>query len=222
METEQLKALSRSETGKCPARRLRSQGMIPAILYGPRTSPMKLAVNAGELKKILVTKGDKKFFRLSIEEDGKTTDKLSIVKKFETHPLGGHLIHADFYEISLDQKITVDVPIHLKGLAQGVDLGGELQQHRRSLKISCLPDLLPESLEIDITRLNIGESMKVKDLQLAEGITVLDGEDVAVAFIASTRASMKGTDDQPGSGAAAQPEVLKQKAPEKQAATKKK
>ena len=64
METEQLKAFTREQTGKCPARRLRSQGMIPAILYGPRTEPIKLAVNAGELTKILVTKGNKKFFSL--------------------------------------------------------------------------------------------------------------------------------------------------------------
>lgn len=223
METEQLKAFTREETGKCPARRLRSQGLIPAILYGPRTEPIKLTVNAGELKKILVAKGDKKFFRLSIDEGGKTKDTLSIVKTFERHPLNGQLIHADLYEISMDQKITVEVPVHLNGVAQGVESGGELQQFKRTLKISCLPDHLPEQLEIDITALNLGESIKVKDIHLAEGITIQDGEDVAVVFVAATRASMKAVEDQAGpGGAAAPPEVLKQKAPEKQTAAKKK
>ena len=148
---------------------------------------------------------------------------MSIVKTFDTHPLSGRLIHADFYEISMDQKIIVDVPVHLKGLAQGVESGGELQQLKRSLKISCLPDLLPEKLEIDITQLNIAESMKVKDLHLAEGISILDAEDVAIVFIATTRAAMKAPGEESGSDASAvQPEVLKQKAPEKQAAAKKK
>lgn len=221
MEAEQLQVFIRHETGKCPARRLRSQGMIPVILYGPQTAPMKLAVNAAELKKVLVRKGDKIFFRLSLEEDGKTTDKLSMVKKYETHPLGGQLIHADFYEISMNHKISVDVPVRLKGLAQGVELGGELQQNKRSLRISCLPDLLPKEIEIDVTQMNVGESLKVKDIHLTAGITILDAADVAVVFIATTRTSMK-TEDQAGPGSSTPPEVLKQKAPEKKAAVKKK
>ncbi len=221
MEAEQLKAVTRNESGKCPARRLRTTGMIPAILYGPKTDSIKLAVNASELKRLLVQKEDKKFFRLLIEDNGKTLEKLSIVKSYDTHPLGGQLIHADFYEINMNQKISVDVPLHMKGKPEGVEFGGELVQHKRVLRISCLPALLPEGIEVDVSRLKVGEALKVREIHLAEGITILDAQDITVAFIVSTRATVKTADELAGPGAV-QPEVLKQKAPEKKATDKKK
>jgi large subunit ribosomal protein L25 len=221
MEALQLKAFTRNDTGKCPARRLRSTGMIPAILYGSRIESMKLAVNASELKRLLAQKADKKFFRLMIEADGKTLEKLSIVKQFDMHPMGKQIIHADFYEINMDQKISVDVPVHLKGIPVGIELGGELQQQKRMLRVSCLPALLPEGIDIDISRLNVGDSLKIKDLLLAEGISIQEAADVTVVFVAATRAAMKAIDEQAGVSDG-QPEVLKQKAPEKKAAEKKK
>ncbi|MDD5169951.1 MAG: 50S ribosomal protein L25 [Syntrophales bacterium] len=221
MEAEQLKVFIRSEAGKGPARRLRSSGMIPAILYGPKTDTIKLSVRAAELKTLLAKKQDKKFLRLLIEDDGKTVEKVSIVRKFETHPLGGQLIHADFYEISMDQKVSFELPVHLKGTPLGVEQGGELQQQKRILRVSCLPSLLPEGIELDISQLNVGESLRVKDIKLADGISLLDAGDVSVVYIAQTRAAMKAMDDQP-SAAAVQPEALKQKAPEKKAPAKKK
>ncbi|MDQ5985540.1 MAG: General stress protein CTC [Syntrophus sp. SKADARSKE-3] len=219
MEAEQLKAFTRTESGKCPARRLRSQGMIPAILYGPRTENVMLSVNAAELKRLLIKKEDKKFFRLSIEDDGKTVDKLSIVKKYETHPMGNQLIHADFYEISLDRKIALDVPVRLKGTSIGVEMGGELQQQKRVLRVSCLPDQLPEEIVIDITDLKVGDTLKVKDIALGDGISIQDGEDLSVVMILSTRAAMKASDQSPAGAAQAD---AKQKSGDKKPPAKKK
>ena len=221
MEAEQLKAFPRYETGKCPARRLRQKGLIPAVLYGSHIESMKLAVNATELKRLLSQREDKKFFRLMIEGDGKILDKLSLVKAFDMSPLGGQIIHADFYEINMNERITVDVPLHLNGIPQGVELGGELHQHKRTIKISCLPDLLPEGIGIDISGMNVGDSLKVKDVPLAEGIVTQDGEDITIVYVAATREAMKAMGEQEGTPAE-QPEVLKQKAPEKKAAEKKK
>jgi large subunit ribosomal protein L25 len=219
MEAEQLKAFTRTESGKCPARRLRSQGMIPAILYGPHTENVMLSVDAAELKRLLVKKDGKKFFRLLIEDDGKTMDKLSIVKKYETHPLGNQLIHADFYEISMDRKITLDVPVRLKGTPIGIEMGGELQQQKRVLRVSCLPAHLPEGIEIDITDLKVGDTVKVKDIALDEGISIQDSEDLTVVMILSTRAALKSP-DQPSAGTAQAD--TKQKAGDKKAPAKKK
>jgi large subunit ribosomal protein L25 len=219
MEAEQLKAFTRTESGKCPARRLRSQGMIPAILYGPRTENVMLSVDAAELKRLLVKKEGKKFFRLLIEGDGKTMDKISIVKKYETHPLGNQLIHADFYEISMDRKITLDVPVRLKGTPIGIEMGGELQQQKRVLRVSCLPAHLPEGIEIDITDLKVGDTLKVKDIALDEGISIQDSEDLTVVMILSTRAALKSP-DQPSAGTAQAD--TKQKAGDKKAPAKKK
>ena len=222
MEAEQLKAVTRTEAGKGPARRLRSKGMIPAILYGPHTDSMKLAVNAAELKRLLVQKDSKKFFRLQIEDNDEIHEKLSIVKSFDRQPLGGQLIHADFYEISMDQKISLDIPVHLVGIPEGVEFGGELLQHRRVLRVSCLPALLPEGIDIDVTRLAVGDSVKIKDIHLAEGITIMDPEDVTVAFVATTRATLRTPEEAAAAAPAAQPEAPKQKAPEKKAPEKKK
>jgi len=219
MEAEQLKAVTRIETGKCPARRLRSTGMIPAILYGPKIQSMKLAVNAAELKRLLVHKSDKKFYRLLIEDGDKTIDKLSIVKKYETHPLGGQLIHADFYEISMDQKVSLDVPVFTTGTPIGLELGGELQHLKRMLHVSGLPDVLPEKIVVDVSHLKVGDTLKVRDIPVPEGITIQDAAEVTVVCVLSTRATLKALDEQPGS---VQADAQKAKAPEKKAAPKKK
>jgi large subunit ribosomal protein L25 len=178
-----------------------------------------LSVDAAELKRLLVKKDGKKFFRLLIEDDGKTMDKLSIVKKYETHPLGNQLIHADFYEISMDRKITLDVPVRLKGTPIGIEMGGELQQQKRVLRVSCLPAHLPEGIEIDITDLKVGDTVKVKDIALDEGISIQDSEDLTVVMILSTRAALKSP-DQPSAGTAQAD--TKQKAGDKKAPAKKK
>ena len=219
MEAEQLKVVTRNEAGKGPARRLRGIGMIPAILYGPKADSIKLSVNASEFRKLLAKAGDIKFYRLLLEDDGKTIEKIAIVKDLETNPLSGRPIHADFYEISMDQKISVELPVHLKGTPEGVAQGGELHQQKRSLHISCLPVALPESIELDISHLNVGDSLKVKDIHVEDNITILDGEDVSVVYIAQTRAAMKAMDGQ--AAAAPQPEGSKQKASEKAPAKKK-
>jgi len=203
MEVQRLKASIREETGKNPARRLRSSGLTPAVLYGSKTPSIKLTVQAAELKKMLLTRGNKKFFHLVLEHDGKTEEKLSMVKQFEVHPLTDQLIHADFYEVDMNRKVTVEVPVHIQGTALGVEMGGELLQHKRSLKISSLPGSLPERIDLDIRKLKVGESLKVKDIPAPEGVTFVDGGDVAVVFIDMTRAAMKAVDDKgtPAAGA---------------------
>ncbi|HOK06166.1 MAG TPA: 50S ribosomal protein L25 [Syntrophales bacterium] len=195
MEAEQLKAFTRNSTGKGPCRRLRLKGMVPAVLYGPKTEPMTLSVNAKELTKILSRGGEKKFVNLRVEEDGKVVEKLILVKDFALHPLKGSLIHADFYEIDMASKITVDIPIQTTGTSPGVAIGGELQLMKRTLRVSCLPSAMPEHIEADISGLNVGDALKVKDLPAMEGVTVMDGEDTVLVYIAATRASMKAMEE---------------------------
>jgi large subunit ribosomal protein L25 len=202
MEVQRLKASIREETGKNPARRLRGNGLTPAVLYGSKTPSIKLTVQAADLKKMLLTRGSKKFFHLVLDRDGKTEEKLSMVKQFEVHPLTDQLIHADFYEVDMNRKVTVEVPIRIEGTALGVEMGGEMLQHKRSLKISSLPANLPERIVLDVRKLKVGESLKVKDIPAPEGVSFVDGGDVAVIFIAMTRAALKAADEKVGVAAA--------------------
>ena len=187
MEINELKANIRSQSGKGTARQLRSAGFMPAVFYGPKSESIRLSVNSSELKKILKGKEETVFIKLLIG-NGQDVEKLSMIKELQIEPLSGKFLHADFYEISMDQKVTFDVAIHFTGVPTGVEIGGgELHHLKRELKISCLPTVLPDFIEVDVKNLDIGESLKVQDIKLMDGITVIDAEDTAIATVSTTR-----------------------------------
>ncbi len=164
MEQIELKANVRKNTGKGPARVLRRDGRMPAVLYGPDQVPVLLSINVKELEKI------SKNYNLSqvplnlVIEDGKLVTKKVMVKELQTHPVSMNYLHVDLYEIAMDRKIKVNVPVVTKGKAKGVELGGVLQIVRRELEVLCLPAEIPENIEIDITDLDIGDSVHVDEI----------------------------------------------------------
>jgi len=186
MEITELKARVRNQSGKGSSRRLRREGFIPAIFYGVKTESILLAVKTSEMIKLLKDKEENVFIKLLIS-NGQSYEKLSMIKELQTDPLTKRLFHADFYEIRMDQKITFDIPIHFAGTPIGIDNGGELHHLKRELKVSCLPTILPDFIEIDISSLNIGDSIKVQDIKVADGILVLDPEDAAIIAVAATK-----------------------------------
>jgi large subunit ribosomal protein L25 len=111
------------------------------------------------------------------------TEKVSILKELQYKPASRRLYHVDFYEISMDKKLTVDIPLNFTGTPVGVINGGELQHLKRELKISCLPSDLPNDIEVDISGLQIGDSVKVRDISIPNGITVVDHGDVGIAAV---------------------------------------
>lgn len=215
METMELKARIRQESGKGPARRLRSAGMIPAVFYGSGSEALSLAVNARDLVKMLREREESLFVKLRIDEDGKEEDRLSMIKEIQMSPSGSGILHVDFYEIRMDRQLTVDVPIHLVGKPAGLIDGGELHHLKRELKISGLPSVLPEYVEVDVSGLRIGDSVKVGDIQLAAGIEALDADDIAVAAVAAPRA-VEAAAEAVEEVAAAEPEVVGKKAEEEE------
>ena len=167
MKTIRLSAQIREEVGKGPSRRLRSEGFIPATFYGYQAEPMVIKVNSSELIKILVReRGETGFVKLGIKSGtGKKVEKLSVIKDLQIDTINRRPVHVDFYEIRMDRTLVVDVPIIFSGSPVGVEEGGgELQQLKRDVKVSGLPSDLPESVEIDISHLNIGDSIKVKEI----------------------------------------------------------
>lgn len=172
MELIELKANIRNSVGKSQARALRRAERIPAVLYGPGTEPVMLSVDISDLKKALEkSTASQAILNLSIH-NGKNTSRTAMIKGLQAHPVSQKYLHVDFYEISMDRKIRVKVPVVVKGKSQGVELGGILQIIRRELEILCLPTEIPETIEIDVTDLDIGDSIHVKEIPFQGDIEI--------------------------------------------------
>ncbi len=185
MEVTDLAAQVRKEQKKGPSRRLRGKGFVPAVFYGRSAENILLSVKNDELIKLHKDKKDHAFIKLIIDDGGaKKMEKLSLIKELQVQPLTGKLYHADFYEVDVKRKITMDVSLRFIGKAIGVENGGELQHIKREVKVSCLPLDLPDHIDVEVTNLEIGDSIKIRDLKVAEGITLLDRPDTSVASVA--------------------------------------
>lgn len=203
MEVTELNAHVREVSGKGFSRRLRKEGLIPAVLYGHGAETILLKVSATELAN-LRKKEEKAFIKLIIDDQGKKIEKLSIVKELQLEPVSRRFVHADFYEIKMDHKFTFDIPLHFSGKPEGVEDGGELHFIKRELKVSCLPGMRPEFISIDISGLQIGDTFKVQDIAPMEGVIILDQGDAAIAAVTAVKGA-KQLEGEPGAeeGAAA-------------------
>ena len=172
MEKIELQASVRKTVGNGPARELRRTGHVPAILYGRNTEPVMLSVNTKELEQILSKGSFGQFILNLVIQNGKKMTIAAMIKELQTHPVSGNLIHVDFYEVDMNRKIKVMVPVVTTGKSVGVEEGGLLNIVRRELEVLCLPGDIPEAVEIDITELTIGDSVHIEDIELGDNIEV--------------------------------------------------
>jgi len=186
-------AHERESRGKGAARKLRKNNQLPAIFYGPRTEPMMLAVNYHEFERITKLSGfENTILDLKITSRHGEETRKAMVKELMVDPVKSGLLHADFYEISMDKEITVDIPIRLVGTPVGVTNGGFLQVVRRELTVSCLPDKLIDSLEIDVSGLDMGDAVHIRDIALPEGISCVEEGDTPVAVVSAPTGGLEG------------------------------
>lgn len=187
MEKIELKATTRTTKGNSPARATRRAGRIPAILYGPATEPLMLSLDAHEFD-LLIKRGNigQSILNLVID-DGKIT-KSAMVKELQTHPVSQAFLHVDLYEISMDRKIRVNVPVVTTGTSKGVELGGMLQLIRRELEVYCYPGAIPEAVTIDISELDTGDSVHVEDINLEGDVEIPYEVNYTILTIVSTKA----------------------------------
>jgi large subunit ribosomal protein L25 len=179
-----LTARKRDEKGKQAAKRIRRDNRIPAIFYGPNTDPIMLTVDSSDLGKIMQkTIGENIILRLHIESDNGTDIKRVILKELATDRVNDTYLHADFHEISMDKELTVEVPVQLINTPVGVTNGGILQHVRRNITISCLPDQLMDSINVDVSNLDMGDSLHIGDIKLPEGVTLEDDDKLTVASV---------------------------------------
>ena len=184
MNLIEIKTKTRTKTGNGPARRLRMSGQIPAVLYGPKTETVLLSVNKSDLE-LLFKKGGigQVVLNLVIQKNGETTTRPAMIKELQTHPVSRNFIHIDFYEIKMDQKITAKIPVVTTGIAKGIELGGVLQIIRRELEVECLPLEVPESIEIDISDLDVGDSIHVGKIRLESELEFLEDDNYTVVTV---------------------------------------
>ncbi len=167
MERPILTAEIREGVGKEKAKKLRSKGLIPAIFYGPRSQTIPLVIDSKELAKVLQTEaGENVLIDLDIRKGAQSDRKVVMVKDIQIDPLQMIALHTDFYEVAMDEMVTVEVPVHLVGKPEGTKVGGILDQIRRVIQIQCLPGNIPKSIDVDVSPLKIGDSIHVQDIQV--------------------------------------------------------
>jgi len=181
-----LSARIREHRGKGAARKLRKEDQIPAIFYGPSAAPVMISVNDSDLKGILRdTTTENIILTLQIESDKGKDVRTVMLKELQAHPFKPIFFHADFYEVSMDKKLTVDIPLHLVNTPEGVTKGGVLQQIRRELNVSALPSKLVDFIEVDVSGLDIGDAVHAGDLRMPEGIENNEEDDLTIAVVSA-------------------------------------
>jgi large subunit ribosomal protein L25 len=183
LEQIDLKAQVRKTTGKGPARVLRREGRIPAVLYGQKTDSMMLSIDFKEFEQI-VKKANIGSVLLNLQiQNGKTFTRPAMIKELQTNPVSGAFLHIDFYEIDMKSKITVSVPVVTRGKSAGVEEGGLLQIVRREIELFCLPTAIPESIEVDISDLTIGDSIHIREIALPGDVELPEDIDFTVITV---------------------------------------
>jgi len=201
---------SRDSRGKNEARRVRREGMIPAVLYGAKKDPVAVSVDPKQIAKILHSAtGHNTIFDVALE--GERTK--AMIVDWQREPIKGSYLHVDLKRIAMDQRLTVSVPIVLKGEATGVkQQGGILEQVLREVEIECLPDDIPAGIEADVTDLVFGKVLRVSDLTHNEKLKFLTDPNQSVAHIISVKEEVAPTPEAVAAEAAAtpaEPEVIK-------------
>ena len=177
---EKLTAEPRAGAGKGVARKMRAAGRIPAVVYGHGAAPVHVSVDAKDLYHVLHTAaGANVLIDLAVGKDR----VLAMPREVQRDHLAGRFIHVDFLRIARDEKIAVEVPIHVVGDSHGVKEGGVVEHHLWNLQLECLPQDVPTSVEADVTPLGIGESLKVTDLTVPASVTILTSLDEVVVSV---------------------------------------
>jgi large subunit ribosomal protein L25 len=172
LEIIELKTKIRNTAGNGPARELRRQGRIPAVLYGRGKETVSLSIDGNAFEKILKTRQISHLLLNLIIQNGKESKRTAMIKELQKHPVSQAFLHVDFYEVSMDRKIRVNVPVVTTGKAVGVEHGGVLQVVRRELEVLCLPNQIPASFQVDISHLDIGDAIHVEDIPHTEDVEV--------------------------------------------------
>ena len=172
METIEIQSEPREPGGKGKARRLRLEGKLPGIFYGPKAAPIPLELSKGEFFSRVAGLEGSHLIRMK-SSSPLLANRVALVKEMQLDPVTGEVLHADFYEVDLAEKIRVKVPLHFIGKPEGVVRGGIPQPIVREIEVECLPMEIPEYLDVDVSSLDIGHSLHITDLSMPERVEAI-------------------------------------------------
>ncbi len=200
MQSQTIATEIRNSRGKSAARQLRAKGQVPAVFYGIGTEPIALAISPKELATALSTdKRRNAVLELSINGQ----KQLAMVKELQVHPVTREVLHADLYRVSLDSQITTAVPLRALGKAKGVVAGGELYVLYRDLPVRTTPDKIPSVIEVDVSNMELGDTLHVRELQLPAGVSIALPPEHSVISCAEQRKRQEEETDAAAPGAPA-------------------
>src|SRR5271170_5666049 len=189
MKSVALKAYPRSQVRRGGVKKLRGAGRVPATIYGRQAKPQNLEISAKEISDLIHDAASENLLvDLSVENDARSK-RLALVQEIQHHPLDGKVLHVDFHEVAENEKVTVQVPVETTGEAAGVKTGGGVLEHiLHKLKVRCLPKNLPEQILVDVTSLEIGQSVHLGDIKAPEGVEIIGDKHISVLAVAAPRA----------------------------------
>jgi large subunit ribosomal protein L25 len=204
-----IKAEPRSEIGRSAARKLKARGVIPAVVYGGKEKPQPLQVSARDVD-VMLSHAAGENILVELEIDGQT--RTALVQEVQHAPVGSNVLHIDFHAVSMDETLEAEVPLEPIGVPNGVkNFGGLLEQSLRSLSVECLPGDLPDRITVDVSGLNIGDAIHVRDIPMPNGVVAKDQPDLTVFSVVAPV-----VEEEPAAAAAATaaaPEVITEKKP---------
>ncbi len=187
MESQSLIVETRSAVGKRVAKGLRREGRLPGVFYGKKIGNVPITVPARTMEDILAREGDGAILKVCLTENGQKEEFTAVIREVQRHPLSRRLLHVDFYQISMDDKLKAFVPLFLEGEPIGIKEDGVLQQGLRELEVEALPAELPESFVVDISNLNLGDHLTVADIPVPEGVEMLSEPETVIATVVAVR-----------------------------------
>lgn len=197
-----LKASTREDLRLSATKEIRSTGGIPAVVYGKDKETLSVSVDNLALIKTLRDEGRHAIISLDIE-GGKKVDVM--LHEYQIHPIKGDVTHADFYQVDMSEEMDVSVPLHVEGEAAGARDGGILQQPLFELEVRAVPREIPEQITIDVSALEIGDTLTIADIPVSKTYTILNEEDDAVAIVLPPEEEEEETD---GEDVSLEPELV--------------
>jgi len=204
LDTLEIQVEARTKQRKRDARRLLRAGKIPAILYGPKMAPVTLALDKKEFSRRVAGLQGSHLVRMK-SAAAELAEKVALVKDMQFHPITDDVIHADFYEVDLSARIQVHVPLHFVGKAVGIVNGGILQPILREIEVECLPLDIPEFFDVDVSTLDIGDSVHIEDLHMPEGVVSMAEDNLALVTVVPPTVEAEAATVAPAEGVVAAP-----------------
>ena len=209
-----LTVQTRTQVGRNAIKKVRKEGLIPGVIYGVGQEPINLEVNRRQLSTVLAhSSSENILLELEIVDGDNKRSSLAMIQEVQHHPIQRQILHVDFHAVSATEKITAEVPIETIGEPIGVKTNGGLLEHNlRDLEVECLPGDLPDRIEVDVSGLDINQSIHVKDLKLPPGVEAVTDGDLTVVAVSAARVEEEPTEALGATPAA--PEVITAKKPE--------